>query len=487
MTFTIRARLTLLYSGVLALVLLFVALATYSTVARLSNVSINASLNQAARQYMATLRVASARLRLPPEEALVAASERVRFRDTRILVYDTSGRLVAASRVAPGALMRGADVFAVQADAPELMDLARNTSASGATLKLSDGGAVRALVVPVRGPLAAYRIVVLGSMRREQELLEDLRHSFQIALPLALLVASLAGYLLARHSLAPVRVMAARAEQISSANLHERLPVGAQKDELAELARVFNELLARLEQSFEQQRQFMADAAHELRTPLAVIRSEAEVALSRASRSEPEYRDSLEAVEDESKRLTRIVEDLFTMARADAGQHAIRLEPLYLKDVLDDVARAFRTLAAERSITVEVDAPEEMPTRGDEPLLRRMLLNLVDNAVKHTPKDGVVRLRARRQNDTYVIDVENTGEPIPEAAQQRIFDRFFRAHAERGVADKGGAGLGLPIARWIARAHGGDLRLDRSDSGVTRFTVMLPASSTTGSAAANPR
>jgi len=182
--------------------------------------------------------------------------------------------------------------------------------------------------------------------------------------------------------------MSATAARIGAANLHERLPVANERDELGALAGVINALLARLDASFEQQRRFMADASHELRTPVAIMRSEAEVALSREERSNQELRESIVIFKDETKRLTGIVEDLFMLARADAGQYKLASKEFYLDEVAGEVARAVRTLVAARGLTLQLDAAEEMPFRGDEHLVRRLLLNLVDNAIKYTPAGG---------------------------------------------------------------------------------------------------
>jgi heavy metal sensor kinase len=271
--------------------------------------------------------------------------------------------------------------------------------------------------------------------------------------------------------------MSTQAGRIGADNLHDRLQVANPQDELGHLAQSFNGLLDRLDQSFEQQRRFMADASHELRTPVAILCGEADVALSQPSRSPEDYRASLDILRGEAKRLKHIVEDLFTLARADAGQYPLTLADFYLDELVTECSRSVRTLAAAKQITVRCDASKEMPIRADEALLRRMIMNLLDNAIKYTPPGGSVAVVWGVQDSQYRVAVSDTGEGIPSELQPRIFERFFRADKvrSRSESDGGGAGLGLSISRWIVQAHGGQLELTRSDKGGSTFTVLLPA------------
>ena len=272
--------------------------------------------------------------------------------------------------------------------------------------------------------------------------------------------------------------MSATAAHIGAANLHERLPVANERDELGRLALVINGLLARLDASFEQQRRFMADASHELRTPVAIMRSEAEVALSQQERSNQELRESI------VKRLTGIVEDLFLLARADAGQYKLTSQKFYLDELAGEVTRAVRTLVAERGLTLQLDDAEEMPFRGDEGLLRRLLLNLVYNAIKYTPRGGTVTVSCQQEAQRYIITVSDTGRGIPAESQPHIFERFYRADNARSRAEDdgagltSGAGLGLSIARWVAEAHDGTLELLHSSDAGSVFQLILPVGGT---------
>jgi heavy metal sensor kinase len=277
---------------------------------------------------------------------------------------------------------------------------------------------------------------------------------------------------MARQSLSPVVAMAARARRIGVEDLSARLPVANPRDELGRLADTFNELLGRLESSLVQQREFMADASHELRTPVATARTAAGVALQQAHRDEAEYRQALQIVEEQTARLSRIVDDMFTLARADAGNYPVHRHPMYLDEVVDEVVRAARVLAAARRVTVDASTVPSLSYTGDEDLIRRLLTNLVDNAIRHAPDDGRVGVELSTTGSGYEITVTDTGPGIPAEARPRIFERFYRSDQARTY--DGGAGLGLALARWIAREHGGDVVLAESSGDGTTFTVTLP-------------
>jgi two-component system, OmpR family, sensor kinase len=273
------------------------------------------------------------------------------------------------------------------------------------------------------------------------------------------------------------------AARLGASNLDERLPVPNSRNELGRLAATFNDLLARLAQSFEQQRRFMSDASHELRTPVAIVCGESEVALSQPDRSPAEYRESLSILHDEGRRLTRIVEDLFFLTRADAGQYHLVAGNFYLDEMVGDCLRAMRSLATARKLELQFSyAEDELAMRGDEALIRRMILNLLDNAIKYTPPAGQVIVDLQRCDDDYAIRITDTGQGIPAESQAHIFDRFYRADTARGRngdADGAGAGLGLAISRWVAELHGGRILLERSDERGTTFFVCLPSSLST--------
>jgi signal transduction histidine kinase len=309
----------------------------------------------------------------------------------------------------------------------------------------------------------------LANVQRERH---EVQEAMLVGIPIALLLAGGGGFWLASVGLRPIAEMARQAAGISLTGT-EDLGRADRTDELGQFARAFNSLVHRLRAALQTERQFMADASHELRTPVSVVRSVADVTLSRDHRSEVEYREALTIVGDQSRRLGRLVDDMLVLARADAGGYPLRPVDLYLDEVVADCCRAVDVLAAERGVTIRPDASPETPFRGDEDLLRQLVLNVLQNAVQHTPSGGSVAVRMCQDSGAVKIRIADTGTGIPSADQTRIFDRFVQLDpARRGR----GAGLGLPIARWIAEAHSGTLVLESSGPDGTMFCLTLPAS-----------
>lgn len=232
---------------------------------------------------------------------------------------------------------------------------------------------------------------------------------------------------------------------------------------------------APIEQSMERMRHFMADAAHELRTPLTVLRAQAEIALQQ-SRTAPEYVASLRAIDAESQRLARIVDDLLTLARADAGERPIERRRVFLDDIAMDAAEAARAVAGAKGVALSVGAFEEAAIEGDPELLRRLVVILLDNAVKFTPVGGSVRISVSQSDNTATLVVGDSGIGIPADQLPHVFERFYRGDPARGRAEAAGAGLGLSIANWITEAHQATLEITSEPGEGTAVTVRIPAS-----------
>ncbi len=294
------------------------------------------------------------------------------------------------------------------------------------------------------------------------------------ALPVLLALAGLLGYQLARRSLSPLGNMAYRAEQITAERLDQRLPVDNPEDELGHLARVFNSVLNRLQQSFIQLRQFTSDASHELRTPLAAIRSVGEVGLQK-SRTAAEYKDTIGSMLEEVNRLTKLVENLLTLSRADSGQIELNFSVFPLLDLVKQVIGIFEVLADERKQTLIVSGDSLLKVRADALLLRQALINVLHNAMKYSPAGGEISVVvASGASGFAAVRVSDSGPGIPLEHRSRIFDRFYRVDAGR-TRDMGGAGLGLSIASWAITTQDGTLRVDDEGEGAT-FTIELPLS-----------
>ena len=299
-----------------------------------------------------------------------------------------------------------------------------------------------------------------------------------LASPLVLLLASAGGYWMSRRALEPVDQIARTAEEIGAQNLSERLPVRGSGDELDRLSATLNSMFARLEAAFRRITQFTADASHELRTPVAIIRTTAEVTRSKP-RSAEEYAKALDGILTESERTSRLIEDLMLLARADAGVDSMAREPINLAECLRDACAEVQVLAEYKKICVEAGELKESTVSGDEQAIRRLFLILLDNAIKYTGSGGKVQvnlsLGAAAGKRTAVIEVRDTGIGIAAEDIPHIFERFYRAAKDRSRTT-GGAGLGLSIARWITERHGGEIEAESTAGTGSTFRVRLPLS-----------
>jgi two-component system, OmpR family, sensor kinase len=309
--------------------------------------------------------------------------------------------------------------------------------------------------------------------------LASLRFALLLMTPLAVLLSAACGYYLARRALAPVDEVTRMAHEIEADCLGRRLPVPAAKDEISRLSGTINEMLARLERSFETMKRFTADASHELRGPLATMRSAIDVALSRP-RDAAEYQAVLGSVGEDVERLRSITEDLLMLARADAGHVTIARHPVNLGTVATEVADSLRTIADAADVHLVVQSDALVIVMGDEAWLRQLVFNLLDNAVKFSsmgpaPSEaGRIEVSVSESPDGACLSIADSGPGIPEASLDRIFERFYRVDGARSYQGSRGFGLGLAIVAWITQAHGGSIRAANRPTGGTVFVVTFP-------------
>jgi heavy metal sensor kinase len=338
---------------------------------------------------------------------------------------------------------------------------------------LADGTRVR---MASRRHILDGRVLIIRLAYSEEAVwarVRELAAASALALPIVLAIAGLVGYWLARRALRPVEQMTQQAEHITAGLLHERLPSGSADDELGHLARVFNDLLSRLEHSFEQLRRFTSDASHELRTPLTLIRSVGEVALQTSGTNE-EYRDTIGSMLEEVNHLTSLVENLLTIARADAGQIPLGRSVFGATELVREAGGLLEVLIEEKRQTLQFEGDEGVRLEGDRLLLRQALVNIIHNAVKYTPAGGAISVRVVREMDGRVrVEIADTGPGIPAEHATRIFDRFYRVDQAR-TGNGSGAGLGLSIAQWAVQMNGGEIQLKSSPIGCV-FQIRLPA------------
>jgi heavy metal sensor kinase len=375
-------------------------------------------------------------------------------------VIDRRGRVVAASSAAGRVPLLHPDELRRALRGPILADRGQ--------LPGTDAGG-RLLAVPIGAPGTRVVVVAVTSLENRDEALDGLLIAFLVGGPLALLLASTAGYLVAAFALRPVESMRRTAAAITVADAGGRLPVPPAQDEIRRLGETLNELLDRLETALERERRFVSDASHELRTPLGLLRTELELALRR-DRTESELRAALVSASEETERLALLAEDLLVLARADRGSLPLRLRPLRADEVLEVVRRRFASRADERGRGLTVRAAQDLELAADDARLEQALGNLVDNALRHG--EGSIVLDARARDGFVELHVLDEGAGLAEDFLPRAFERFARPDEARTGP---GSGLGLAIVRTIARAHGGDAHAAARPGGGADVWLDLPS------------
>ncbi len=315
-----------------------------------------------------------------------------------------------------------------------------------------------------------FEVLVAGPLDEVDAVMRDFRNLLFLMIPAVLAAACLGGYWLSMRALRPVDQITSVAKSISVQNLSQRLTVPQTGDELQRMAETWNEVLERLDSAVNRIRQFTADASHELRTPLALIRTTAELSLRR-ERTPEEYRTSLQHIEGEAKQMTDLTEALLVMARADANGLSMTMAPVDLNAAIGRTVGQHQALAAEKGIRLTESVNGPAMAKGDAAAIHRVLLILIDNALKHTPAGGMVTVGAQKVDDGVMLSVTDTGEGIAPGALPHVFERFYRSDPARGGGS--GFGLGLSIAQAIAQAHGTRILVESKPGAGARFTIAL--------------
>ncbi len=335
---------------------------------------------------------------------------------------------------------------------------------------------LRTIELPLDPALApGWRVRIIASEADDVALLRRMDFWFGGIILLSVVVASIGGWWLSGRALRPVREMATAAERITAERSSERLPVGPEVDEFARLGTRFNALLDRLDGALSQQRRFLADAAHELRTPVARMRGTVELALDPRVKG-GDTAVALNQLRDELTDVSGMLDELLHLARADAGGQDVLLAPGYLDDVVVGALGAWTAFAHRKGVALELPIVEETPVALDAILIRRLLGVLVDNAIRYTPAGGRVSVAVRQDKDVAVLEVEDSGIGMAAADRERAFERFYRGAEGRRLAPDG-SGLGLAIAAWVAARHGATISIDAAHPAGTRVTVRFPLTS----------
>lgn len=330
-----------------------------------------------------------------------------------------------------------------------------------------------------------YVIQIAGTLRQADASLEQLRNWLLWLIPLTLFLTSAVGWFLATAALRPVGHMIKKAQSIGIRDLGERIEVPETHDELEQLAKTFNEMLSRLDKSFRRMRQFSAAAAHELRTPLSVLKGELEVTL-RKPRENEDYKELLRGQLEVLTELTNIVEQLLSLAYEEEGEETIKWENLRLGDLIRPMLDVWRKAASVKNITIHFNEKDAPLIRGEKRLLERLVANFLDNAIKYTPPNGQIQVEVDRRGEEACILVKDTGPGINPEELPKIFDKFFSQN-KRNPNVASGVGLGLGLCRWIAESHKGRIEVENSDSHGATFVISFPLIFSTSSLSSSAR
>jgi heavy metal sensor kinase len=457
---SIRARLTFWFTCLFGITILALAVTSYVEVRR-----------QAYSRLDSTLQVATGATAMSAEHELKEQATQLEGEQDLQSVLDQTGSpdLVDTQILVKTQNRNAAHKAALHGRS--ILSLPPDQMKNGATVG-EFRIASRALRIPKFN--ATYEIFAALPVASAAEQVSRLRGLLLIMIPVGLALASLGGYLLAGRSLKPLKEFAGIVDAVTSSDLTARVNVGTEGDEISRLGARFNALLDRLEQAFALQRRFMADASHQIRTPITVALTAAQVGVRDLRANPVDLHEALSTIEKQMLQLRRIVEDMFFLSQSDTAPMKIQAREIYLDDAVTDAARAATALARNKGQTLSWAGLPEARCLGDADLLTQAVLNLLDNAIKFTPNGGTISVAISRRGRDWVCSVSDNGCGIPSEDQERIFQRFFRA-SENKKGTARGAGLGLAIAQSIAESHRGSLMLSESRPGRTVFEMIIPA------------
>lgn len=469
MAFSIRTRLTFWYVLLLSISLLGFGAAFSYTLNRIFLNHIDAQITSVSSMMVHTVIEPTGQLFVPKDfDIILERFFGVRTAGNYIQIVDVHGKIVArSSSLGPYSLPMSKETYEVAVSGRTAYEVTRRVGTHP----------VRFITKPifVKGNRLVAVVQVGSSLQAMTEIFEALFHIFIYGFIAAVAIAAVVGWFLARKALKPVAEITRLARRIEAGNLNERLNIAVPQDEIGRLAATMNEMIGRLEESFKQVRQFTADASHELKTPLTILKGEMEIAL-RSNGDMAYMRETLKSGLEEIDRMSSMVNNLLELARMDSEHASAAVEDVDLSALLTDRCAFVLKISIESGVDLVIIDNEQCELRGDGARLGRLVLNLIDNAIKYTPRGGRVELSLKKDDGFAVLKVKDNGVGITADDLPHIFDRFYRVDKSR-TREVGGAGLGLSICKEIAVSHGGTISVESAPGKGACFTVRLPIAS----------
>jgi signal transduction histidine kinase len=443
---TIRFKITLWYASLLLVLLIVFNVFMYIAISRISYQNMEELLKADADQVVSILQSAGYNIYLDIPYKIIATN-------TYFVVFDLKGNTGLRSELLPEIV-----------DLPIKDEQIRYIYTDNLDLAIYDKP------LKFNGDIIGW-VRVGRSLQPLIKTLGNLKLIILISTPLYILFASLGGWFLAQRALRPIDYITKTAREIRKGNLTQRLMLPRTEDEVGRLATTFDEMLDKLESSISKEKRFASDASHELRTPVSIISAQVEQTLSGNKRSERDYRQALKKILMESKKMSYIISQLLMFYRGDEGKYELNFEILDLNMIVEEVANEFKGIASDNGIEINFEVKEKVKIRADQTLITRLLINLIDNAIRFSKKDGKVNIVVFREKDFANIIVEDNGIGISKKDIPYIFDRFYRSDRSRTGQ---GTGLGLSIVKWIVDMHKGEIKVESEINRGSRFIVKLP-------------
>jgi heavy metal sensor kinase len=462
---SLRFKLIWIHSAAIALVIFCIGLVRYQMISYRLQGSFDAELLRDSKLFASRIRLDDAGFSWSLDGLNSSQALEIQETEPYFILTDAQGRVLREnihSRLIQVMFRRG--------DLKNVIRLSQGFE----NVTTADGSVYRFVCFPMpSGILPQPAVMHVG---RSVELLRGVLREYLIfyiySVPLMLAISVAVGWYLARRALKPFEEITRTAEKITYENLNTQLLTEHKEEEIQRLVHSFNGMVRRLNESFQQMRKFNADAAHELRTPLAILQGETEVAL-RSPNLPDEIRLVLASNLEELDRLKRIVNDMLTIAEAEAGRQVLLKDPLDMKPLLEDLVDQMRLLAMDRSVRIDLECSQEIWVDADKLWIRRAIINLLDNAIKYSKDGGKVEISAMSQDSSMYLEIKDYGIGISPEDLPHIFDRLYRADPARN-RDSGGAGLGLALVKWIIEAHKGSISVESEADQGSRFKISLP-------------